>query len=224
MFDHFDPQEPCLRKDNWKDDVLAALAGQERVLAGFLDGENKADRIDVELVKSNRSSLTARLIVGTQTIFFKLFAQDGVLSDMLYQREKGALSALRGHAVTPDLLGFCDKRRFLMMREVPSLAPDEFHDMLGWFGYAREIGAWLGRLDRVAPARPAHGNWATYLSRFADQLCLENAPVAQDILGRIPLCGQSLAQCDSSLGNVVIRPDGTAVGVDFEQARFRPRG
>lgn len=224
MFDQFDPQESCLRKENWKDDVMAALAGQERAIAAALEGEPLPDRIDVELVKANRTSIAARVIVGSHTFVLKLFALEGIQSEVLYQREKGALMAYRSHDVAPYLIGFCDKRRFVMMREVPALEQTAAQDMLGWRGFAREIGAWLGRMDRASPARPGHGNWASYLARYGDQLCLENAPVAQDILSRIPLCGQSLAQCDAALGNVIFRPDGSVVGVDFEQARFRPRG
>ena len=224
MFDQIDPQESCLRKENWKEDVMAALAGQERVIAAFLEGEPLPDRIDVELVKANRTSVAARVIVGSHIFILKLFAQEGLQSEVFYQREKGALMALRGHSVVPRLLGYCDHRRFLMMQQVPALEQIAAQDMLGWEGFAFEIGAWLGRLDRASPARPAHGNWASYLARYGDQLCLESAPVAQDILSRIPLCGQSLAQCDAALSNVVFRPDGSVIGVDFEQARFRPRG
>ncbi|WP_164726764.1 aminoglycoside phosphotransferase family protein [Shimia sediminis] len=224
MFDQFDPQDTCLRKENWKEDVMAALAGQERMIAAALEGEPLPDRIDIELVKANRTSVTTRALLGTRTFILKLFAREGLQSELYYQREKGALMALRGRGVAPRLIGFCDQRHFLMMQAVPTLEHAQAQARLGWLGFAREIGAWLGRIDRAAPGRPAHGNWATYLSRYTDQLCLENAPVAQDILSRIPLCGQSLAQCDASLGNVIFRPDGSVVGVDFEQARFRPRG
>lgn len=224
MFDFIDPQEPSLRKENWKDYVMAALAGQERAIASYLEGEPLPDRIQIVLVKSNRGSLTVRLIVGHHPIIMKLFASNGIQADLAYQREKGALMALRGTDVAPYILGFCDTRRFIMMRQVPAMDEDAAIDALGWEGYVREIGRWLARLDRVAPARPAHGNWASYLARYTDQLCIDNVPVAQDILSRIPLCGQSLSQGDSALSNVLFRPEGSAVGIDFEEARFRPRG
>ena len=224
MFDQFDPQESYLRRENWKDEVVTALAGQERVIASSLAGNDLPERIDIELVKANRCSITARLNIGRDTLILKLFASQGARSKARYQREKGALIALSGQAVVPRLIGFCDERHFVLMHEVAAIDHSSTLNMLGWQGFAYEIGAWLGRLDRAAPARPAHGNWATYLDRFGDQLCLENVPVARDILSRVPLCGQSLSQCDASLGNVLFRSNGTALGVDFEQARFRPRG
>lgn len=224
MFDLIDPWETSLRKENWKEDVQAALAGQERMIASFLGGQPVPERLQITLIKSNRTSLTVRLVVGELAFIVKIFADTGAVALESYQREKNTLVALRGHDVSARILGFCDERRFLIMNEVPAVGVNAAVDLLGWNTVAFAIGAWLGRLDRTAPSQPAHGTWANYLTKFGDEFGMDRMPAALDILSDIPLCGLTLAQCDSALGNVLMRSDTSAVGVDFERARFRPRG
>lgn len=179
--------------------------------------------LDVALEKRSENSVTFRLRHNEDHAFLKLF--DGIEdADSAYRRETRSIARFKDSGLVPRHLAQCDVARFVVteLTHGPTLATaiddDNCHD------YADLLGRWLADFDAVAPMRSQTGNWKVYLKKYDDLTLLQGDNAYADAIGDIPLCGQSLSTGDMALSNFIVDTPSRLSRVDFEHARFKPRG
>lgn len=188
-------------------------------------GERPGRKLDLSLIKSNHRARSYRAESAGRSGFLKLFDKHSRVGREAYTRERDALLLLHGRELVPRHLAHCDQDFFILseMIEVQP-RPDLPADRHACVSLARGCGGWLAEYEAAAPVRRHSGNWFDYLTNYDRYSHLLPLAQMQSWLADIPLCGSILSRCDNSLGNFMIRPDGSLAGCDFEQARFKPRG
>jgi hypothetical protein len=223
MFDFETSVDEVPPVGNWRSFLRQRLVGNLRDIAHIVHSDHEASAIQFGLIKSGNLSVSIKARIAGKNAHFKVFL-DGSTAAKAYVRERDLQRHLRGTGLTPDLIAFSDRGRFLISQSVESFDWDTAVTRFDATDVAWEIGSWQALFDHEMPAKPASGNWYGYLARVWPELPLNAVDGARDALSGIPLCGSGIARCDAALHNFLIDGDGVLLGCDFEEAQLRPVG
>lgn len=204
---------------SWQNRILETVDQYKDPLARVLCPDKPVEALRFHFLKSSPKALCLKAEVHDACGFFKIFDGEGAVP--VYRREKAALASLQSSGLVPRLLAFSDVHHFILTEWLDAPLCVDDHNLSET---AFELGVWRAHFDAAAPWEPASGNWFAYLSRFGNEVALDQVEQAEEALSSMPLFGRGLVQNDATLQNFMLSDGGKLIGCDFEKARIRPRG
>ncbi|MEM0988241.1 MAG: aminoglycoside phosphotransferase family protein [Pseudomonadota bacterium] len=201
--------------------VTAFMQEYATVIANvFAERMGVAENMHFQPLKTDAGRLVGILSAGKAAMVVKHYGDD----DTGFRREVQALGNLASSGVVPKVYFADIDRRLVMMQRVPGKTLGKTLNPSNVLAQCRALGAAIRAANDTSVRLHTTDTWAEYLGRVprtANSLVLEGQ---HGLLQQLAIRHLTLAGNDGGLDNVIVRPDGRAVLIDFHRARMKPLG
>ena len=138
---------------DWRSATQDALRACGTEVAQSLSVGDRAEKLDIEHVKSSPHAHSLKITVSDEQGFLKIFASN-TAGTSAYERERSSLCLLKDSGLVPRIRAYSDARKWVLTDWV-DVSPETYAVASGSpVAYAYELGQWLARFDGLAPGRP----------------------------------------------------------------------
>ena len=193
-------------------------------IANIISSNRPGSEIQLQHNHQGQHSDSFKITTGDSQAFLKVFKPNSSTSNKFYTKERDALIVFQNQSNTPKHYAHCDLQSFLVTEWIEGETVHNKLSITNIDNISHQIGISLAEWEYTAPEQSLTGNWYTYLQKILSTKQLIPVERAKDLLLSTPLCGQSLAQNDCSLSNLIIDKSDKIWRCDYEKSSFRPRG
>jgi len=175
---------------------------------------------------STYERLVLKVRSGSRTVILKAFSTEHKAAMVALHREAAVLTKLNGTSLCPELIHFSAAGKWIMLDFVDGPILEEVITEDTVIAQARSLGDWYRRytdcLDTYAIEESS--TWLDYLQGYDVIQKVAIKPEQETFLARLPIQRRLVAKNDAYLGNFLLGPNETPLGIDFEKSRMKPYG